>query len=59
MKIPGLITSLADIRIIKGLRSDIGAAAIHAMSQIVFPPAVKNGAFATEPGKVEYEFSIH
>jgi TonB family protein len=51
--------SVDDIQIIKGLRSDIDAAAIHATSQIVFLPAVKNGAFAAMQGKVEYKFSVH
>jgi TonB family protein len=49
--------SVADVQIIKSVRSDIDASAIHATSQIVFLPAIKNGAFVTEQSKVEYKFT--
>jgi TonB family protein len=48
--------SVADVQVIKGVRSDIDASAIHATSQIIFLPAIKNGAFVTERGKIEYKF---
>jgi len=50
--------SVADIHLIKGVRSDIDAAAIQATRRIVFLPAVKNGAFVTEREKIEYKFSV-
>lgn len=48
--------SADDVQLIKGIRAEIDEAAIRAASQTVFLPAVKNGAFVTERGKVEYKF---
>lgn len=51
--------SVADIQLIKGIRAELDETAIYATRQIVFLPAVKNGAFAAMQGKVEYKFSVH
>ncbi|MGH9835776.1 MAG: energy transducer TonB, partial [Blastocatellia bacterium] len=50
-------SSVGDIQIIKGLRSEIDENVILATRQCVFLPAIKNGAFVNHRENVETKFS--
>ena len=51
--------TVADVQLIKGLSSEIDEALIRATRNVVFLPAIKNGAFVTEQGKVEYKYTVY